>query len=209
MLGKSLALQKFHFSQATQLLQPGKEENHSWAAPWGKVCRVPFARKGMDYSHLSQPKNSVSIINRAEKAMSDSTPNSSWGQAATTLCEPRLVPWPEAAVCTGTGRTATSATAPLHHQPAFKCTHPASKIQSSEDEGYLYSRACFKLMGLYSREKGDNPKPASQRQEASFCDWKAVAEQHILEGGYMQSKNFLPFLSCFSCDGIVGFPAAL
>lgn len=129
-LGKSLALQKSHFTQGTQLLQPGKDENSSWAAPRGKACLVPFARKGMDYSHLSQPKNKASIINRAEKAMSDSMPNSSWGQAATTLCEPRLVPWPEAAVCTGTGRTATSATAPLHQRPAFKCTHPASEIQS-------------------------------------------------------------------------------
>lgn len=87
------------------------------------------------------------------------------------------------------------------------------ELNSSEDEGYLCSRACFKLMGLYSSDKGDDPKPVSQRQEASFCDWKAVAQQHMLGGGvggsYIQSKNFLPFLSRFSCDGTVGFPAAL
>ena len=52
-------------------------------------------------------------------------------------------------------------------------------------------------MGLYSRDKGDDPKPVSQRQEASFCDWKAVAQQHMLGAGGEVTSS--PKTFCLFC----------
>lgn len=37
-------------------------------------------------------------------------------------------------------------------------------------------------MVLHCRDKDEDPKPASQGQEASFCNGKAVAEQHVFCG---------------------------
>lgn len=38
------------------------------------------------------------------------------------------------------------------------------------------------MVMLYCRDKGEGPKLASQGQEASFCNGKAVAEQRMLCG---------------------------